>query len=641
MSLRIFSSVLCALLAGTQLASLSAVAQVNLAVTPVAAPAARVSRVGHYEGYSPELYSERVTSSEYIKVRDGVRLAVTLHRPARNGKPVDTPYPVIFTFTPYNSRFVSRNWPDEVDDPRAPGLRPMLDLTNFGYVVAEVDVRGKGSSFGVRSAFNDENEARDGYDMVEWLARQPWSTGKVGMYGCSYVGSTQWATARMAPPHLRAIFPEAANFDNYRLVRNGGISGQFNTRYQAPGVDEQGTLPVDGDKNGTLLAQALKQHEANGQMLDMVRGLPYRDSHDPATDIQYWLMASPYANAAAIERSGIAIYHQGNWLDEPGDQALIGYATMKNNPRKLLMGGGRHCDVGTIDTFAEHHRFYDRYLKDIDNGIDREPPVYYRTNGAPSGDEWDQAQSWPPTGVRSELWHLNGLRSGTVVSVYDGTLGKSATPTKKLPYQVNYDVGCVVDPEFRTESSDNRPGQKGEPQPGYWPCVLDKVGLTFTSAPLKDDMHIAGAPVIKVALRAIDPDFNLFAYLEQVDQDGRVRIFSHARLRASARKLSTPPYDNLGLPWHSNATTDVKPLEPGEETDLILTLSSTSTLIPAGSRLRITLTGADLRERDLPEIKAAMGQPRFEVLAGLGGSTIEIPTLPSRWQVAAKGKTGR
>ena len=136
-----------------------------------------------------------VRSSLYVSVRDGTQLAMNIYRPAVNGVATDTPMPVIFMFTPYRARY--RNPAGNIvqlSQARSMGLMRLLDA---GYVIAEADIRGKGASFGARRGFQDRTEARDGYDLVEWLASRPFSNGIVGMAGCSYLGGS---TMHVAPP---------------------------------------------------------------------------------------------------------------------------------------------------------------------------------------------------------------------------------------------------------------------------------------------------------------------------------------------------------------------------------------------------------------------------------------------------------
>ena len=159
------------------------------------AQTAKVSRPGEYSGYSPQLYTEVQRSSMYFRTRDGTRLAMDIHRPAINGKPVDTPYPVVWQHTA-----ARRVAPDQA----LSVVRQMPALAQYGYVVVEVDRRGMGASFGTRRAYHSRIEARDAYDITEWLALQAWSTGKVGVYGCSNTGDAALHAITLQPPHLKA-----------------------------------------------------------------------------------------------------------------------------------------------------------------------------------------------------------------------------------------------------------------------------------------------------------------------------------------------------------------------------------------------------------------------------------------------------
>jgi hypothetical protein len=122
--------------------------------------------------------------SVYVPVRDGTRLAMHVLRPAVNGALLDTKQPVVFAFTPYRARTRAAN--GRISGPSVTGAADAA-LLNAGYALAIADVRGKGASFGARRGFQDRTEAMDGYDLVQWLATQPWASGTVGMYGCSYL----------------------------------------------------------------------------------------------------------------------------------------------------------------------------------------------------------------------------------------------------------------------------------------------------------------------------------------------------------------------------------------------------------------------------------------------------------------------
>ncbi|NLG74899.1 MAG: CocE/NonD family hydrolase, partial [Xanthomonadaceae bacterium] len=198
-----------------------------LACAPaLGAEPAKESRPGVYRGYSQARFSEWIKTSQYVAVRDGTRLAVDIYRPAIDGRAVEERFPVVWMHTPYRRAYkdASGKVVNAIESNR------LTELLKHGYVVAAVDTRGRGASFGARRGFQDRTEANDAYDMTEWFAKQPFSTGAIGVTGCSYLGGTTWHSATTLSPHLRAIAPGCTDFDKYGFVSRGGITAQFNTR---------------------------------------------------------------------------------------------------------------------------------------------------------------------------------------------------------------------------------------------------------------------------------------------------------------------------------------------------------------------------------------------------------------------------
>jgi len=599
---------------------------VVLSTPSFSAEQTRISGFARYSGFAPKIFDEWVRENRYVEVRDGVRLATTIYRPAENGVAVTQPFPVVFSLTPYRRLY-------EKSDGRLTGLaegeRPgdpvMADLTHYGYVVVVADVRGKGASFGVRWAYQDENEARDGYDLVEWLGTRPWSDGNVGMFGCSYYAGTQLATARKSPSYLKALFVQAGPFDAYEMVRRGGIAGQFNTRYQSS-AEDIGVIPVDEDPSGKLAEMARQQHAANGQMLDMITQLPYRDDRDPQTDIPYWELVSPHKYLKRLNEAGLAFYFWGNWYDEIADQTLLSFANLTGEFNKAYIGSGTHCDTVGIDLFAEHHRFFDRFLKGIDNGIEKEPPLLFDVMHPEKESRLQSANQWPLQGIRHHTYYLSNSADRLSKSeAFENSLSLLPDEPGELNYEVNYDVECQVPEKFMPGVGKPKPGEETKPQPGYWPCVLDDIGATFTTAAFDNTKTLAGAPVVNLVLSSTE-DANVFAYLEMVSPEDEVTIISHGRLKLSNRALSDPPFDNLGQPWHSNKREDVKHIETGTLMEVAISLSPTAIDIPKGWRLRLTLTGADLRQRNLAQIKRSP-PPVLSMKSGLHGSHIVLPLV--------------
>jgi putative CocE/NonD family hydrolase len=379
-------------------------------------------------------YADVSRTSLYVPVRDGTRLAVNIYRPAENKRAVNERLPVIFVFTPYRARFT-----DEKGAVQEAALNDQLALRSLiraGYVVAVADVRGKGASFGVRKGFQDRTEAQDGHDLVQWLSRQPFSTGKVGMIGCSYLGGTTFHTASTAPSALKAVFIGATDLDKYDFVRKGGITAQFNTRPdEAPEVD-LASVPVDGDKSGKQLRAAVAQHAANTPMAQLWYDMPYRDSVSKFTKNAFWEEAGVFRYMKAIKDAGIATYFWGNWHDEPTSHVILG---AQNLGGKLLVGPGDHCvPPAGFDFTGEVRRYFDHHLKGVDNGINREPRATYWFNDGTAAGQYIKSDTLPGATSQTLSLYLNGNVAGESAS--NGKLSPRAMSAGSSTFTVNYDL---------------------------------------------------------------------------------------------------------------------------------------------------------------------------------------------------------
>ncbi len=569
----------------------------------VAGALAGISVVASAAIAGPEVSDpDTVRSSSYIAVRDGTRLAVNIYRPAKDGVARDGRFPIVFAFTPYRARYFDKDGRlvDMIDQPVF-GLR---DLVHAGYVVATADVRGKGASFGARRGFLDQTEAHDGYDLVQWLAARPWSSGKVGIVGCSYLGGSAMLVAGTLPPALRAVFAGATDIDKYSFVRQGGITAQFNTRPDEPPEVDLASVPVDGDTSGALLKAAVAQHAGNTPMAKLWATMPYRDSVSPLTHNRFWAEVGPYTHLKALRSKQLAWYLWGNWEDEPTEQMILAAGNLDS---KLSIGAGSHCVPPTVFSITgEERRFFDHYLKGVNNGIEREPR-YAWYHEAPGGTgTMVRSTTLPGVGVARTAFYLSGAPNDAPASVDDGSLATALPAAKRATFKVDYNVGA------------------GE-YFAFWPPVLDGKGLTYSSAPLARAASMTGYPVARINAALDRTDANLFVYLEDVAPDGTVHMVSFARLAASHRKLSTAPYARLGLPYHSGLAADVAPMIPGKAADFTMAMSPRAYSFAAGHRLRVTLTGADPRQRNLAQIRQDP-PPVFTITqGGAAASRIDIP----------------
>ncbi len=229
----------------------------------------------------------------------------------------------------------------------------------------------------------------------------------------------------------------------------------------------------------------------------------------------------------------------------------------------------------------------------------KEPPIYYYTVGAPKGTEWRFASQWPLPNEKSTKYYLQA----------GGVLNETTpVPTGKDEYTVNYSVSC--------------PQQTGLSQT----CPLDDKGITYTTPVLKADMELTGHPILHLWVSSSAPEANFFAYLEDVAPDGKVQVVTDGRLKGSLRALNTPPYKFLGLPWHRSFQEDAQPFVPGQPTEVVFDCLPLSHVFQSGHRIRLTLTGADPREKDRVQLSPP---PKLEIYRDKAHSSfIILPVIP-------------
>ena len=566
------------------------------ALTAAAQPVAeaKVSRLGEYRGWSPVLHTEQTRQSVYLTMRDGTRLAADIHRPAAAGRAVDTPYPVLWQHS------LTRRRPADQGDSSV--TRTMPELVRHGYVVVEVERRGLGASFGARRGYNDRTEAHDAYEITEWLAKQPWSSGKVGVYGCSNTGDAAMHAASLAPPSLKAVFAGCFSWSKYDGFLRGGIQAQWGLGPERP-LQEQLRMaqPVDGDESRTLLAQAVEQHRESTPLAEMWRGMPYRDSWSDLVASRFWLEGSVSTYRDALKRGGAAFYIWGGWLDEFRREGLVAWASLQKNPARVVIGPWLHCRHPGLDMQAEALRFFDRWLKGVDNGIDREPPLHLHTTNAPAAEAWKAHAAWPPATPPQRLM-LALSRHGS-------------------PDQLEHALAARPGPARQTSLTVQPPPPCPEAGSLTQPCSPAAQALRFTGAVLATDTELTGHAQVQLWLASPQPDQNVFVYLEDLAPDGRATVVTEGRLKASLRATHTPPYPYLGLPWQRSLESDRQPLADGEAVRLHFDLLPMSHRFRAGHRLRVVVSGTDARERPA----AATGHALTLHSSAARPSFIELP----------------
>jgi uncharacterized protein len=504
-------------------------------------------------------------------MRDGVKLSTDLYFPKDAERA-----PVILVRTCYKK---------EMDE-----LRGRF-YARRGYAVAIQDVRGRFASEGVWEPF--VHEAKDGYDTIEWLARQPWSNGKVGMIGASYLGWVQWAAASLRPPHLAAMIPNVSPPDPFHNVPyDNGVLLLRGSLWWARVVESNATADLSGKamdetnrKNLGELLKALPVMELDRAVLEKER--------------QYWRswMAHPFPDKYwdeamfpdKLKGLNVPVFHQSGWFDGDAIGSKINYlrlAVLGHADQKMTIGPWDHTDSGTqmgaerdfgptaaVDLQRDYLRWFDHWLKGIDNGIMQEPRVSLFVMGS---NRWLHAPVYPlPETHFEKLYLSSGGNANT--SMGDGKLSFQPPDTQHGPVDhYRYDPG---DPTPEAEDND---------------AARDKLAterkdiLVYTTEPFAKAYTIAGpvSAVLYAASSARDTDW--FVHLFDVDAEGKSSALwptSGGHIRARYRKSLAKP----------------ELLQPGKIYRYAIDLWHTGVTIPPGHRLRVDVSSAafPLFERNL------------------------------------------
>ncbi|WP_419163664.1 CocE/NonD family hydrolase [Candidatus Palauibacter sp.] len=546
----------------------------------------------------------------HVPMRDGVRIAVDVWLP--DGIQPGDRLPTMMRATRY---WRAR---DEV------GV-PLEETSNFaeaerwnraGYALVLVDGRGSGASFGIRRFELAEDEVRDYGEVADWIAEQPWSNGRVGAYGVSYAGNTAEMLAVNGSPAVKAIAPLFNDFDNFgHLIFPGGVltvgfleSWSDRTRMQdlndicglsdatGPACDEvtrrvTGVKPVDADHDGSLLAAAVADHQANTVPFEAALEYEFRD--DPfgrygETNVGH--RRSPSGHLPQIEASGVAMFIRVGWQDAATVNGTLGRYNTISNPQQVFIGPWDHGARNDTDPFkaddtpvapdenaqfVELVAFFDAHLKEGGSG-ETPTEIHYYTLGA---DRWTRTEQWPPAGFDDVTWYFHE----------EGTLSTEAPATEAGDDRYAVDFTATTGTRNRWYTN----GGGGDVVYGDR-RVEDEKLLTYTSAPLATDLEITGHPVVTLQLASTETDGAFIVYLEDVAPDGTVRYITEGQLRGVMRAVTEdrPLYRKYG-PHRSESRAEALPLVPGEVTELSLDLWTTSVLIRAGHRIRVALAGAD------------------------------------------------
>ena len=568
--------------------------------------------------YSKEIYDGYDLSSVYVTMHDGVRLAVDIYRPTKAGKLHEEKLPCVWTITQYLRAEIL---PD--------GGRTMLrDNTFFagddierilyhGYVIAVADVRGSGASFGKRSQNLTLDDMNDFRDLNEWLASQPWCIGKTGMFGTSFLGRVQYATAAMAAPSLKCIVPMVCSMEYPTMNMNGMMNigwMRYLDKENKDNVVVHHAPPVDDDPEGVLLAEAIESHKLTVSSVEERSTACYMDSYLPGFGGRVYMTTYFPNYLNNINNSGVAVYIWGGLNDLQAFGSFQWYSSL-TVPKKMIVGSWVHTGQflpWAPDWTLEHLRWYDYWLKGIDNGIMDEPPIAIEHTWLPTENkelvwsrginhdmngpfpccsldckrEWRYYDEFPVPGMKYADYYLHGTKSGSINSVNDGTLMKTRHSVEDAQdeYTVDYSVtrAGLFDRnmfQVRGVSMDSTP--------------FDEKSLTYTTLPLEKDMELTGFPVMHLWASASVEEVDFFVTLEEIDPEGMSWVLSDSKLRTSYRDCRKPPFNNMGLPWHRYYENDQRPLIKNEAALLEMALFPVSCTIRKGNRLRVTINNFD------------------------------------------------
>lgn len=545
------------------------------------------------EGYEallkPPATGELISTPDYrvvvdrnvtVPMRDGIALATDVYRPDTTGH-----FPVILLRTPYKKEMseIQANY-----------------YARRGYAFVVQDCRGRFASPGTWEPF--VNESRDGYDAVEWAAAQPWSNGKVGMIGASYVGWVQWWAARERPPHLTTMIPNVSPPDPYLNVPyEYGCFFLVGAIWWADVLESEAT----GDLSGAAMERISEK-----KYLRLLRDLPVVDLDTKVLGKKnpYWRKWIEHPNEDAYWQSvsfldrldslDIPVFHQSGWFDGDGIGSKLNYLKMRargHANQKLTLGPWGHTDTATrrtngrdfgdaaiVDLQRDYLRWFDHWLKGMDNGVDREPLVSTFIMGS---NRCLRGPEYPLPGTEMTKLYLASDGSANT-SKGNGRLSFDLPLAAAASDRFTYDpADPTPDPRFYgdPEDDDGDPSitsveERRRLKVAYHEKVDSERAdiLVYQTDPLAEPLTIAGplSAVLYASTSAKDTDW--FVRMSEVDSTGGVFWLVEGKVRARFRTSLAQP----------------KPVTPGEICAYDVDMWQTGITIPRGSRLRVEVASA-------------------------------------------------
>ncbi|MCH9037325.1 MAG: CocE/NonD family hydrolase [Chloroflexi bacterium] len=575
----------------------------------------------------------RVDQNVPARMRDGTTLYADVYRPEAPGR-----YPVILTRTPYDKD----NYGTRVDS-----LDP-IRAAREGYAVVIQNVRGRYNSEGEFYTFM--NEIEDGYDTVEWAAAQPWSTGKVGMHGGSYVGATQWLAAVSRPPHLAAIFPSITSHDYYEGWTYQGGAFQLNFALNWSLSLSLANMENLSRSLGDLAAEGKVMAEAFDHLHDAVGFLPLKDYpalsapglapyyydwiKHPEND-SYWHRWNIEDRHHTIQ---VPAYSMGGWYDIFLGGTIRNFVGMRKNGateearrgQKLMIGPWFHdsdpgnktgevdfglaSDTASFDFHGIKLRWFDHWLKAEENGIIDEAPVRIFVMGA---NVWRDEGEWPLSRTRYVNYYLHSDGNANTLNG-DGSLSPEAPGDERWDVFLYNPVNPVP----------TRGGGLCCHEAAYPPGALDQREvesradvLVYSTPPLEKDTEVTGpvAVTLWAASSAVDTDFT--AKLVDLCPCGGAINLTDGIIRARYRE----------------STTQARLIQPDEVYEYKIDLWATSNVFKAGHSIRLEISSSNFPRFDRnPNTGNALGEdtalrPASQMVLHNSRypSCVTLPVIPS------------
>lgn len=585
---------------------------VSMIVGCGSAPAPHVGSESGVNPPSDEPITGMVLEHSFLETRSGNVEMFIGFPTVTSGEKAAGRFPVIFTYGPYCNY---ESYPTD--------FKPREDFVLAGYVHVYAYWIGTCASDG-NDFFGDANELA-GYDVVEWAAMQPWSTGKVGMQGCSAMGYSQGAVAQRQPPHLVTIAPNCATNDSYEDVTFTG--GMMSTTE----IAQLGAIIVAEWYGTHLLARAV--NDPAGVPTDTVDGT-YTPG-DWSTSLVLRPNKDEFWDKVEIDlpKINVPVLALPNW-DDFSIRGNVRYFTDTQSPHNaMIVGNTGHAYPGPGRSSLEDHlRWYDYWLKGVDNGVMEDlhtKRIQYFMKGA---NEWRQAANWPIPGTKFTDFYASGDGSGLMGTTgLLSTVAPNGEGTHSYPYQPtqgrhNGQVGYL--PYSRHNTPDAQSTLIWNDPTGAGDQRLESLdALSYVTEPLEADTEVTG-PVM----------FTLFASTTSDDTDFVVKLID-----VHPSDLVMPPMGSAGPEgpqpgfWdlvttgrlkgtHRNGHYVNEPIPVGEVVRYNIEMKPTSHLFKAGHRIGFMVASSDAA-KTVPNPRPAMVEVSR---AQLTATHITLPVISAK-----------